>query len=53
MPIPRLRADDTALLVIDVQERLMPTIVDADKLITNCAILLQMAEQLGIPYLVT
>lgn len=31
----------------------MPTIVDRDKLINNCAILLQLAGVLGIPYLVT
>ena len=53
MPIPRLTTDDTALLVIDVQERLLPTIADRQKLTTNCAILLQMAGVLGLPYLVT
>ncbi len=53
MPIPRLRADQTALLVIDVQERLMPTIVDHDRVINNCAIMLQVAAALGLPYLVT
>ena len=53
MPIPRLAIGDTALLVIDVQERLMPTIVDADMVSNNCAILLRMAGEMGIPYLVT
>lgn len=53
MPIPRLRTDDTALLVIDVQERLLPKIADRQRLTTNCAILLQMAGVLGLPYLVT
>jgi nicotinamidase-related amidase len=53
MPIPRLTIDNTALLIIDVQERLLPTIVDADKLTHNCATLLQIASVLGIPYLVT
>lgn len=53
MPIPRLRLDDTALLVIDVQERLIPTIVDADRVIENCALLLRMAHELGIPAIVT
>jgi nicotinamidase-related amidase len=53
MPIPRLRIDDTALLVIDVQERLIPTIVDADRIVQNCAILLRMAHELGIPATVT
>ena len=31
MPIPRLSLDRAALLVIDVQERLVPTIFDADQ----------------------
>lgn len=53
MPIPRLRIEDAVLLVVDVQERLMPTIVDADRLTANCAILLRMAAEMGIPYLVT
>jgi nicotinamidase-related amidase len=53
MPIPRLQIDDAAVLVIDMQERLMPTIVDADKVTHNCATLLQLAEVLGMPYLVT
>ena len=53
MPIARLRLEETALLVIDVQERLMPTIVDREKLIANCSILIKMAEELDIPYLVT
>jgi nicotinamidase-related amidase len=53
MPVPRLRIEDTALLVIDVQERLMPTIVDREKLIANCAILIRMADELDLPYLVT
>lgn len=53
MPIPRLRLDDTALLVVDVQEKLMPTIVDRDKLTNNCAILLRMADELDMPYVVT
>ena len=53
MPIPRLSIDDTALLIIDVQERLMPTITDSERVITNCALLLKMAVELEIPYLVT
>lgn len=53
MPIPRLRADDTALLVIDVQERLMPIIADRDRLPRNCATMLRIAGELELPYLVT
>ncbi len=53
VPIPRLSLNDTALLVIDVQERLLPTIADRQRLVTNCAILLQMAGVLDLPYLFT
>ena len=53
MPIPRLRADDTAILIIDVQERLLPTIVDAQRVIDNCSILLRLGAELDLPYLVT
>ncbi len=53
MPAPRLTPDTTMLLVIDIQERLVPTIVDADRLITNSAILLRLASELTLPYFVT
>ncbi|MCA9285813.1 MAG: isochorismatase family protein [Phycisphaerales bacterium] len=53
MPIPRLRIDDTVLLVIDVQERLMPTIVDRDRVCLNCELLIRMSNELRIPTLVT
>jgi nicotinamidase-related amidase len=53
MPTPRLHTNDTALLVIDVQDRLMPTLIDRDRLINNCALLLRMAGELAMPYLVT
>jgi len=35
MPIPRLTLERTALLVIDVQERLLPTIFDADRVVAK------------------
>jgi nicotinamidase-related amidase len=53
MPIPRLRIDQTALLVVDVQKRLMPTIFEADRMVRNCVILVRMAEALGLPTIVT
>ena len=53
MPIPRLTPDHTALLVIDVQDRLLPTIIDADRVVANCATLLRMSTELNLPYLVT
>ncbi len=53
MTIPRLTVDDTLLLVIDVQERLMPTIDDREQLKNNCAVLLRVAGLLGVPAAVT
>ena len=53
MPIPRLAPDRTALLVIDVQERLLPTIFDGERVVANCAAALRLAEALAIPAIVT
>lgn len=53
MPIPRPTLDRAALLVIDVQERLLPTIFDADRVVTNCAAALRVAQTLGLPAFVT
>ncbi|MFZ4749930.1 MAG: isochorismatase family protein [Phycisphaerales bacterium] len=53
MPIPRLSLERTALLVIDVQEKLLPTIFDADRVVANCAAALELARVLGLPAVVT
>ncbi len=53
MPIPRLSLERTALLVIDVQDKLLPTIFDADRVVANCAAALRIAETLGLPAIVT
>ncbi|MDZ4829313.1 MAG: isochorismatase family protein [Phycisphaerae bacterium] len=53
MPIPRLRRDRVALLVIDVQERLLPTIACGEAVAHNCGILLDVAAELGMPAVVT
>lgn len=53
MAIPRLRIEQTVLLVIDVQERLMPTIDQASRVIQNAAVMLRAAAAMGMPYLVT
>ncbi|MFM7260708.1 MAG: isochorismatase family protein, partial [bacterium] len=53
MPIPRLSLERTALLVIDVQERLLPTIFDAERVVANCAAALEAARVLGLPAIVT
>lgn len=53
MPIPRLRPDACSLLVIDVQERLLPTIADGEAIAHNCGVLVAGAAALGLPILVT
>lgn len=53
MPIPRLQPDSTLLLVIDLQERLMPTIADAARVESNCATLCRAAALLRMPVICT
>lgn len=48
-----MRAVDTALLVIDVQERLVPAIDQASRVIWNCGRLLDGARILGVQAAVT
>jgi nicotinamidase-related amidase len=56
-PLPRspelMRAADTALLVIDVQERLTPAIPAAPRIIWNCRRLLDGARALGVRAAIT
>lgn len=37
------------LLVVDVQERLLPAMHEGERMVANCAILMQAAQRLGIP----
>lgn len=37
------------LLVVDVQDRLLPAMHDAENTVENCAVLMQAAQRLGIP----
>lgn len=53
MPIQRLKSDSTALLVIDVQERLLHTIHGHERLVHHCGILCRAAPLLGVPTVVT
>jgi len=50
---PRLVAERSALLVVDVQERLVPVMRDPKRLIRRTARLVQGAHLLGVPLLVT
>lgn len=49
----RLEADDTALLVVDMQERLVPVMSNADELIKRVATVSRGAHALGLPVLMT
>lgn len=42
-----------ALLVVDVQERLVPALVDAGRLLRSVALLVEAAHRLGVPTVVT
>lgn len=53
MAIPRFSVDATALLVIDVQERLLPVIDECDRVETQVGKLIDGANVLGLPVLVT
>ena len=48
-----IRADDACLLVVDLQERLAPAIADKEAAVGNCARLLQAAERLAVPVLIS
>jgi|SRR5690606_14772544 len=48
-----LDARQSALLLVDVQERLLPVMDQGEALLANCAILMQAAGRLGVPMLVS
>ena len=49
----RLKVEDTALLVIDIQEKLLPKIMQAEEVIRNASFLVNAAKVLGVPVLGT
>jgi len=53
MPTPRLEAQHTALLVVDVQEKLLPSVCDPDGLVQRIAQLIDGINVLELPVLVT
>ncbi len=53
MAISRLNLDDTALLVVDLQERLLPVIHDHERVVEQCGKLIDGAKALGLPVLAT
>ncbi|MGI6488084.1 MAG: hydrolase [Syntrophomonadaceae bacterium] len=48
-----LSAENTVLLGIDYQERLMPAVLQPEKVSHNIGLLLQLAEKLDIPVIIT
>ena len=53
MPIARLKVETTCLLLIDVQERLISEMHEAQRLVARCRYLAQIAGVLGLPVAVT
>lgn len=51
--IQRLRAQDTVLLIVDLQEKFQSVIHEFDRIEKNVALLLRVAKQLKIPILFT
>lgn len=49
----RLRAQRSMLVIVDVHERLLPSIEQADRVVAQCRALMTMARLLGVPVLVT
>lgn len=48
-----LSADRSRLLIVDVQERLVPAMAEADAVIRQAGVLMDAARQLGVPVLVS
>ncbi len=51
--LPRLRRNETLLLIVDVQEKLMPVIHQAERVEANCAVLAKAARELHLPTIIT
>lgn len=53
MPVPRLRVNQTALLVIDMQEKLVPAMHEPESVTSQVGRLIDGANALSVPILVT
>jgi len=51
--LPRLKREKTLLLIVDLQERLMPAIDNAAEVEKNCVLLARAGVQLKIPIVIT
>jgi nicotinamidase-related amidase len=52
-PSPLLKGDDALLVVIDMQERLLPVIAEKEKVIENVLNLVKFAPIIGLPIVLT
>jgi len=52
-PISMLQAARTALVVVDVQEKLLPAIFEKERVVRNSLLLLRLAEALELPVVLT
>ena len=48
-----INADRSALLVVDIQARLAPVMHELDRIVGNAAILMDAAQHMNIPIVVT
>ncbi len=48
-----LDRDDSVLLIVDIQERLLPVIAGGEAVVANAAILIRAARRLGIPLMLS
>jgi nicotinamidase-related amidase len=48
-----LRVDDCSLVVIDIQDKLLPAIHEKERLIPNCQLLIRLANVLPLPVILT
>lgn len=46
-----LDPQDTCLVIIDIQEKLLPVMAEPERVVKNAAVLIQIAQTLGIPIL--
>ena len=53
LSFPRLTRDDALFLFVDIQERLLPAMFEAERALRRCTLLARAAAQLDIPTLVT
>lgn len=45
--------DNAALVIVDIQERLLPVMPDGERIISNCLHLIELSKMYGMPVMVT